>query len=137
MTLIPTVYGKVTKKRGGHWVFRFRCGYCGITHTHGWSPDPNAMRHRVAHCHDNHSPYARTGYFIAVGMPEASPMDRHFMDKMRCLHHRRKIGGDVTWIVRSYLQRLKDGDWEGMTEEYRRQNIKVLAAMRKSIEKDL
>lgn len=63
---IPTVYGKMTRKRGGHMIFEFKCEYCKNKHTHGWSNDPDVNKHRIAHCADDESPYNKTGYYIAI-----------------------------------------------------------------------
>ena len=44
------------------------CPFCRDLHFHGWDPayDGRHAEHRVAHCHDDASPFQRTGYFISV-----------------------------------------------------------------------
>lgn len=44
------------------------CPWCRAFHWHGWDPayDGRHAEHRVAHCHDEASPFQRTGYYISV-----------------------------------------------------------------------
>jgi len=47
--------------RDGFRAWSFYCPYCKRRHRH--SPEPG---HRVAHCHDDQSPYADTGYSLRL-----------------------------------------------------------------------
>jgi len=61
---IPTLRGFVS--RDGK-IIRIWCPFCNRWHSHGWGADDAAHRngtHRVAHCHDEKSPFSHTGYFV-------------------------------------------------------------------------
>lgn len=51
----------------------------------------------------------------------------HFQEKMNALQDRFERGQDVSVVARSYLQRLREGDWEGMTDEFRAAHIELLS----------
>jgi hypothetical protein len=74
----PTIYGRIValtswlpsrdpplEFRDGY--LQVYCDWCGDFHTHAWrmSDGIGVLRHRVAHCGDERSPYRITGYFIA------------------------------------------------------------------------
>jgi hypothetical protein len=44
------------------------CPWCRAWHYHGWDPanDGRHAEHRSAHCHDEDSPFHKTGYHISV-----------------------------------------------------------------------
>lgn len=39
--------------------FTFKCSFCKKSHSHGMNEG-----HRIAHCHNDKSPYAKTGYIV-------------------------------------------------------------------------
>lgn len=50
-------------KRTGRGTVRIWCKYCDYYHQHG-EPEPDMVRHRLAHCWVDDSPYRETGYVL-------------------------------------------------------------------------
>ena len=65
---IPILRGEIVGEQ-----LKIACPFCRyrgrpVYHWHGWdlAAGPDALTHRVAHCHSATSPFDRTGYFIGV-----------------------------------------------------------------------
>lgn len=41
------------------------CPFCDCFHVHGWEPGETKPTSRVAHCHNQNSPYDDSGYYVA------------------------------------------------------------------------
>jgi hypothetical protein len=59
--LFPVMYCRKEKLPDGTAVWTFLCPHCCRRHMHSAGPG-----HRVAHCHDPASPFARDGYVLAL-----------------------------------------------------------------------
>lgn len=60
-------------------------------------------------------------------------VDDHFAEKMDSFFERVSSGQDVSALAASYLQRLRDGDWKGMTRAARKNAIETLRAYVRNI----
>ena len=64
-TVDTTEYPRIEVQRCGTRQVKFWCEHCRSWHCHGWPTDEQEGQ-RVAHCHDERSPYLRGGYILVV-----------------------------------------------------------------------
>ncbi len=74
--------------------FSFWCPYCLKFHLHGVGENGDALGHRVAHCHEDKSPFTRTGYFLVLDR-EWQKIDTEWLaaERERIEARKRKVAG--------------------------------------------